>query len=55
VISSLSEVYSATNSGVCKLAERSCMQLKGTRRKHLYLEGDRVDALEYRVLRDEFR
>jgi len=55
VIYSLSEVYAATNPGVCKLAERSCMQLEGTRRKQLYLEGDRVDVLECRVLRDEFR
>jgi len=30
------------------------MVLEGTRRKHLFLEGFRVDMLEYGILRAEF-
>jgi len=43
-----------TNEGMIKLADALGMVLEGTRRQHLYLEGSRVDVLEYGILRDEF-
>jgi [ribosomal protein S5]-alanine N-acetyltransferase len=43
----------ATNEGMKKLAAGLGMTLEGTRRKHLFLEGIRVDVLEYGILRDE--
>lgn len=53
----LERVYcgtAATNEGMKKLAAAMGMTLEGTRRKHLFLEGARVDVLEYGILRDEF-
>jgi RimJ/RimL family protein N-acetyltransferase len=44
----------ATNLGMQKLAAQLGMKLEGTRRQHLFLEGERVDVLEYGVLRAEF-
>jgi [ribosomal protein S5]-alanine N-acetyltransferase len=53
----LERVYcgtAASNEGMKKLAESMGMRLEGTRRQHLFLEGSRVDLLEYGVLREEF-
>jgi [ribosomal protein S5]-alanine N-acetyltransferase len=44
----------ATNKGMQRLARNLGMQLEGTRRSHLWLEGQWVDVLEYGVLRAEF-
>lgn len=44
----------ASNEGMKKLAVAMGMTLEGTRRRHLYLEGARVDMLEYGILRAEF-
>lgn len=44
----------ATNEGMKRLAEKMGMKLEGTRRLHLFLDGERVDMVEYGVLRDEF-
>ncbi len=44
----------ATNVGMQKLAKVLGMTLEGTRRQHLFLDGVRVDMLEYGVLRSEF-
>ncbi len=44
----------ATNEGMKKLATAMGMTLEGTRRRHLFLEGSRVDMLEYGVLREEY-
>jgi [ribosomal protein S5]-alanine N-acetyltransferase len=44
----------ATNEGMKKLANAIGMVLEGTRRQHLYLEGARIDMLEYGILRAEF-
>lgn len=44
----------ATNMGMQKLARGLGMTLEGTRRQHLFLEGVRVDMLEYGILRSEF-
>jgi RimJ/RimL family protein N-acetyltransferase len=44
----------ATNEGMKKLADALGMALEGTRRLHLFLEGSRVDMLEYGILRAEF-
>jgi len=43
-----------TNEGMRKLAVALGMVLEGTRRQHLYLEGSRIDVLEYGILRVEF-
>ena len=45
----------ATNEGMKKLAIGMGMCLEGNRRQHLFLEGSRVDMLEYGILRSEFR
>lgn len=45
----------ATNAGMKGLAVALGMKLEGTRRGHLYLEGSRVDMLEYGILRSEFK
>ena len=45
---------SATNLGMQKLAKLLGMTLEGTRRQHLFLDGARVDLLEYGVMRSEF-
>jgi len=44
----------ATNEGMKKLAKALGMAHEGTRRQHLFLEGARVDVLEYGILRSEF-
>jgi RimJ/RimL family protein N-acetyltransferase len=44
----------ATNEGMKKLALAMGMIPEGTRRKHLFLEGARIDMLEYGILRTEF-
>ena len=44
----------ATNEGMKKLAVAMGMVLEGTRRLHLFLDGSRVDVLEYGILRSEF-
>jgi RimJ/RimL family protein N-acetyltransferase len=53
----LERIYCATaasNEGMRKLALGMGMQLEGTRRQHLFLEGQRVDVVEYGILRAEF-
>jgi len=45
----------AVNEGMKKLAISMGMTLEGTRRKHLFFEGGRVDLLEYGILRSEFK
>ncbi len=53
----LEKVYcgtAATNLGMQKLAGRLGMVEEGRRRKHLFLEGEWVDTIEYGVLREEF-
>ncbi|MBU2538874.1 MAG: GNAT family N-acetyltransferase [Proteobacteria bacterium] len=45
----------ATNEGMKKLALAMGMSLEGTRRQHLFLDGSRVDMLEYGILQSEFR
>jgi ribosomal-protein-alanine N-acetyltransferase len=53
----LERIYCATaasNHGMSKLAAALYMKLEGTRRGHLYLDGARVDVLEFGVLREEF-
>jgi ribosomal-protein-alanine N-acetyltransferase len=45
----------ATNIGMQKLAKKLGMLLEGTRREHLFLDGAKVDMLEYGILRDEFK
>lgn len=44
----------ATNEGMKKLASTLGMVLEGTRRQHFFLEGVRVDMMEYGILRAEF-
>jgi ribosomal-protein-alanine N-acetyltransferase len=44
----------ATNEGMKRLAIAIGMRLEGTRRQHLFLEGTRIDVLEYGILRAEF-
>lgn len=44
----------ATNEGMKKLAVAMGMALEGARRRHLFLDGSRVDMLEYGILREEF-
>lgn len=44
----------ATNEGMKKLANALGMALEGTRRQHFFLDGSRVDMLEYGILRTEF-
>ena len=43
-----------TNVGIKKLALGLGMIHEGTRRSHLFLEGERIDIVEYGVLRSEF-
>ena len=45
---------SATNEGMKSLASSLEMVLEGNRRQHFFLEGGRVDMLEYGILRSEF-
>jgi RimJ/RimL family protein N-acetyltransferase len=45
----------ATNEGMINLARALGMVLEGTRRQHLFLEGRRVDLLEYGILSSEFK
>ena len=55
----LERVYcglAVTNDGMRKLALSLGMTLEGTRRQHLFLSGERVDMVEYGILRtDLFR
>jgi ribosomal-protein-alanine N-acetyltransferase len=54
----LTRVYcgtAATNEPMRNLALRLGMMQEGVRRKHMYLEGQWVDMVEYGVLKDEFR
>ncbi|MBV9182603.1 MAG: GNAT family N-acetyltransferase [Acidobacteria bacterium] len=44
----------ATNHAMRTLAANLGMTEEGTRRKHLYLEGEWVDVIEYGLLKDEF-
>lgn len=44
----------ALNEGMKKLALALRMVLEGTRREHLFLDGARVDMVEYGVLKSEF-
>lgn len=44
----------ATNEGMIGLARALGMQAEGRRRSAIHLEGNRVDVLEFGVLRDEF-
>lgn len=44
----------ASNEGMKKLAVALGMTHEGTRRLHFFIEGSRVDLLEYGVLREEF-
>ena len=44
----------ATNEGMKKLAKAMGMTHEGTRRRDLFLDGQRVDVLDYGILRDEF-
>ncbi|WP_419902617.1 GNAT family N-acetyltransferase [Kiloniella sp.] len=53
----LTRIYCGTaenNFGMKKLAQKLGMQEEGRRRKHLFLDGEWVDMLEFGVLRDEF-
>jgi ribosomal-protein-alanine N-acetyltransferase len=53
----LERVYcatAATNTSMRKLAEGMGMTHEGTRRKHLFLEGARVDLVEFGILREHF-
>jgi [ribosomal protein S5]-alanine N-acetyltransferase len=45
----------ATNTGMQQLALRLGMREEGRRRAAVFLEGQRVDVVEYGILRDEFR
>jgi RimJ/RimL family protein N-acetyltransferase len=45
----------AGNAGMQGLARKLGMREEGRRRSHLFLEGERVDVLEYGILREEFR
>ncbi len=45
----------ATNIGMQKLAKSLGMVLEGTRRQHLFLDGSRIDMLEFGILRAEFK
>lgn len=44
----------ATNEGMKKLAISLGMSHEGTRRSHLFLDNERVDMVEYGVLKPEF-
>jgi [ribosomal protein S5]-alanine N-acetyltransferase len=53
----LNRIYcgtAASNDGMKKLAKALGMKPEGTRRCHLFLDGDWVDVLEYGILRSEF-
>ncbi|MCE5181779.1 MAG: GNAT family N-acetyltransferase [Anaerolineaceae bacterium] len=52
----IERIYCGTasiNEGMKRLARAMGMTLEGTRRQHFYLEGSRVDLLEYGMLRNE--
>lgn len=44
----------STNIGMRKLAEKLGMTHEGTRRGHIFLEGARVDVVDFGIQRDEF-
>lgn len=53
----LERIYCGTaslNTGMKKLALALGMILEGTRRQHFFLEGSRVDMIEFGILRSEF-
>lgn len=53
----LEKIYCGTaadNAGMRKMAEKLGMQLEGTRKKHLFLNGNWTDLLEYGILRKEY-
>ena len=53
----LARIYcgtAATNEGMKRLALALGMKLEGTRRRHLFLEGERVDVADYGILREEY-
>jgi RimJ/RimL family protein N-acetyltransferase len=53
----LERVYcgtAATNEGMKGLARTLGMTLEGTRRSHLFLDGARVDQMDFGILRSEF-
>jgi len=43
-----------TNEGMKNLANAMGMTLEGTLREHIFLEGSRIDVVEYGILRSEF-
>jgi RimJ/RimL family protein N-acetyltransferase len=45
----------ATNAGMKKLALKLGMKEEGIRRENLFLDGEWVDAIEYGILRSEFK
>lgn len=45
----------ATNTAMVNLAKSLGFQLEGSLRKHLFLDGSRVDAVVYGLLKNEFR
>lgn len=45
----------ATNEGMIRLAQGLGMLHEGTRRQHFFLDGCRVDMLEYGLLRSEYK
>lgn len=54
----LEKIYcgtAATNEGMKKLATSLHMLPEGTRRQHIFLNGVRVDIINYGVLRTEFK
>jgi RimJ/RimL family protein N-acetyltransferase len=54
---SLERIYcgtAATNTGMRKLAASLGMVEEGCRRKHLFLDGEWVDMVEFGILKDEF-
>lgn len=44
----------ADNTGMRRMAERLGMQLEGTKRSHLYLNGRWIDLIEYGILRRDY-
>lgn len=54
----LEKIYCGTasnNIGMRKMAERLGMQVEGTRKKHLFLNGSWVDLIEYGILRSAYK
>ncbi|WP_411822939.1 GNAT family N-acetyltransferase [Leptospira sp. 'Mane'] len=54
----LEKIYCGTasvNQGMIKLANQLGMQQEGIRKQHLYLEGTRVDLIEFGILRNDYK